>query len=241
MAAQFDELMRLETAADADGATGVGLLAVSRTGNFPKCDFDIMSACSKEDLGAPYMLNCYGRRTTISDETVDEQSAFWIYSITKTLTAISMLQCVQRREISLDDEVYLHLPELKQLPIVSLGEGGQMSFTPHTKGITVRHLLSHTSGIGMDLFDPRLQAWRMSREEIPRALCGKSKEAYTTPLLFEPGEGWAYGGGAEWAGILVERLTELKLEETMKKYIFDPLGMNSSTFHPAKVRILRGV
>lgn len=54
------------------------------------------------------------------------------------------------------------------------------------------------------------------------------------PLLFEPGESWSYGTGIDWAGLLVERLTNSTLEEFMKKNIWDPLGITSMTFFPAK-------
>ena len=165
---------------------------------------------------------------------MDEDSAFWIYSITKTITAIAALQCVQRGEIALDDEVYGILPELRDLEIIVPSRDGSFNMIPPQERITLRHLLSHTSGIGVDIFDPRLQAWRISRGEHPQAFSGDSKKAYTIPLLFEPGQGWAYGGGVEWAGILIERLHKVKLGDYMKEHIFEAVGMTSTTFHPDK-------
>lgn len=170
---------------------------------------------------------------------MDDQSLFWIYSITKTIAAISALQCVEQGLIGLDDEVYSVLPELRDFKILTQNPDGTQTFAAHKESITLRRLLTHTSGIGMDLFDPRLQAWRISRNEHPQAFSGESQKAYTIPLLFEPGQGWAYGGGVEWAGIMVERLSGLKLGEHMQKYIFDPLGMNSTTFHPDRDQALK--
>lgn len=53
----------------------------------------------------------------------------------------------------------------------------------------------------------------------------------TVPLLFEPGTGWAYGYGLEWAGLLTMRLNNMSLEAYMQKYIWDPLGIKNITFH----------
>ncbi|KAF9881531.1 beta-lactamase family protein [Colletotrichum karsti] len=190
--------------------------------------------------GATLVEKYFGRTSSIGSDKIDSNSAFWIYSITKTVTAIAVLQCVERGQVQLDDPVYDILPELKQFGVLGYDQQGQISLTPHKERITLRHLLSHTSGVGVDVFDPRLQAWRMSRDEHPQAFSGDSKKAYTIPLLFEPGQGWAYGGGVEWAGILVERLNKMKLGDYMKTHIFDPLGMTSTTFHPDKDLSIQG-
>jgi CubicO group peptidase (beta-lactamase class C family) len=184
--------------------------------------------------GVPYIWKTAGVQSVLGETPITEDSAFFIFSITKTLTSICALQCVERGEIALDDAVYDILPELKEFDVISIVGDQKFSFAPHTKSMTLRHLLTHTSGIAVDVFDPRLQAWRMNRGEAPKTFCGKSIEAYTLPLVFEPGEGWSYGGGVEWAGILIERLTKMKLGAYMEKYIFEPLGMVSSTFHPDK-------
>lgn len=63
-------------------------------------------------------------------------------------------------------------------------------------------------------------------------MCGDVIKAYSTPLLFEPGQSWAYGGGLDWVGILIERLNKQTLGSYMAENIFGPLGMASTTFHP---------
>lgn len=91
-------------------------------------------------------------------------------------------------------------------------------------------LLSHTSGLGYDIVDPRLQAWRKSRGEKPQALKGHVTSMIQMPLLFEPGEGWMYGASTDAVGVLISRVTKMSLEEYMQANIFEPLGMRSSTF-----------
>ncbi|KAK7402874.1 hypothetical protein QQX98_011359 [Neonectria punicea] len=193
MAKSFHEQCQAESSPSASGVTGLAVLALDKSGN---------------RLIGKY----YGRRESIVDDPITEESAFWLYSITKTISAVALLQCVERGKIGLDDEVYHLLPELKDFQVIGHGPDGTQTLTPHKKKITLRHLLAHTSGIG--------------------AFCGDSKKAYTIPLLFKPGEGWAYGGGVEWAGILLERLEKVKLGEYLNANVFDPLGMTSTTFHP---------
>lgn len=63
--------------------------------------------------------------------------------------------------------------------------------------ITLRHMLCHTSGLSYDLFNPKLLAWRESRQEPCLTLTGQAKKAHTVPLMFEPDQGWMYSGGVD--------------------------------------------
>lgn len=75
-----------------------------------------------------------------------------------------------------------------------------------------------------DIIDPRLQAWRQERGERPLALSGPIVEAFSTPLLFQPGEGWAYGGGLDWVSLLIPRVTGLPFSEFLRKEVFNIVG-----------------
>lgn len=148
------------------------------------------------------------------------------------LTTIAALQLVERGLITLDTDVSESLPELKHIEIISAGATeATFGLTPAKSRITLRHLLTHTSGLNYDAMDPLTLAWRKSRGEGPLVFTGRVKESYATPLLFEPGQGWVYGSGIDWAGILVSKLNGgISLGEYMEKNIFHVLGMNSSTF-----------
>lgn len=97
-----------------------------------------------------------------------------------------------------------------------------------------RDMLVHRSGIPYDLAEPDMMKWRKcaGKEAINTTW---SLEGFTTPLKFAPGEGWAYGTGADWAGQLVEKLTGKTLDTFMKETLFEPLGMDSSTFWPEEL------
>jgi CubicO group peptidase (beta-lactamase class C family) len=92
-------------------------------------------------------------------------------------------------------------------------------------------LLTHTSGHEYDWFNPLLGKWRASRGEEPWT--GPTVEAKSTlPLVFEPGTSFAYGGGLDWAGKMVEKATGETLETFMSKRIWKPLGIKDVTFFP---------
>lgn len=92
-----------------------------------------------------------------------------------------------------------------------------------------RHLLTHTVGLGYDLVDPDLVKWS---EAIGRKASMRdwTKEGYTTPLKFVPGNGWWYGSALDWAGIVLEKVTGQTLGEYMKQHLLEPLGMYDSGF-----------
>ena len=81
--------------------------------------------------------------------------------------------------------------------------------------------MAHTNGIGYDTIDPLLKKWRKSRGEEPQMMCGDVIKAYSTPLLFEPGQSWAYGGGLDWVGVLIGRLNKQVLGSYMAENIFE--------------------
>ncbi|KAF1816481.1 beta-lactamase/transpeptidase-like protein [Eremomyces bilateralis CBS 781.70] len=142
------------------------------------------------------------------------ENTFSLASCTKLVITIAALQCVERGQIALDDEVMNLLPELVTLEVMSPNQGpdtvdNQFLFRPRTNPITLRHFLTHTSGLDYDAMNPNLRMWRASRGELPTCFAGGSKETLLYSLLQEPGESSPTG------------LT----------HIFEPLGMTSTTFH----------
>ncbi|KZP11427.1 beta-lactamase [Athelia psychrophila] len=171
-------------------------------------------------------------------------SVFWIASCTKLLTTIAALQCVERGLFALDapaDVAHL-LPEYVA-PVVLAGfdARGEAIINPAARGITLRHLLTHTGGMGYDTRGP-LAAWRGSRGEKPaRAFQGDIAGGMRMPLLFEPGEGWNYGTGVDWAGKMVERANRgMSLDVYMRENLWEPLGLRSMTFHLEQREDIRG-
>ncbi|CZT52779.1 uncharacterized protein RSE6_14149 [Rhynchosporium secalis] len=132
---------------------------------------------------------------------VDLDTTFIMASCTKLMTSIAAMQCVERGLISLDEDIPRVLPELKDVQILKEAEPGKeivYQQKPET-AITLRHLLTHTSGMGYDIMDPRHHVWRASRSETPGIMGIPLLARISIPLHFEPGASWVYGGSMDWA------------------------------------------
>lgn len=162
-------------------------------------------------------------------------TAMVISSMSKFPTSVAALQLVDKGLVTLDEDLSPLLPSLgAQGILTSIADNGTPTVSKRQNPITLRHLLSHSSGVGYHFLDKSLGKVRATQKrESPS---GTVEETCDLPLLFEPGEGWAYGFSLDWVGPLVEKLTGgLTLEEFMKENIWEPLGANSggsSTFFP---------
>ncbi|KAH9204669.1 beta-lactamase/transpeptidase-like protein [Leptodontidium sp. 2 PMI_412] len=151
---------------------------------------------------------------------------------TKLITTIACLQMVERGMIGLDDDVTTTLTEIANLEILSEMQDGKAVLKKRKKPITLRHLLTHSSGTAYPMMVPLLQEYNKS---LPPSKSGPPKTvaaAYSAPLLFEPGTSWKYSPGLDWAGVLVSRLTSTTLQEYFQQHIFNPCGIKDITFRP---------
>ena len=129
-----------------------------------------------------------------------------------------------------------YIPEIDNPVVISVSDttntpSDSFVYTPAKTKITLRHLLSHTSGIGYDEINPTLRAWRNARGEEYLSNTGNTLDQIKMPLLFEPGTGWNYGAGFHVVGLLIERLNNgMPLEEYTKRHIFSPLELTSSSY-----------
>jgi CubicO group peptidase (beta-lactamase class C family) len=156
------------------------------------------------------------------------------------------MQCIERGLLNLDDDVAeAHLPEFKDIEILeSMEDDGNGGTRPvlrkATRKITLRNLLTHTSGLAYEFTHPKLLAWRnWSRTTVAGRANAASKDiavALRVPLVFEPGTAWRYGYGIDWAGLAVMRATQSTLEEYMAAHIWGPTDMRSTTFSPFRSR-----
>lgn len=158
-----------------------------------------------------------------------DESAYFLYSTTKVATATAVLQLLERGEILLTDPVKTYLPEFGEMYIKKEVEPGRFELIKAKKNILIKHLLSMSSGLDYDWNTPAINAVKTATggksptREIVRAIA-------QSPLHFEPGEHWMYGLSLDVLGGLVEVVSGEKFSEYVKKNIFDPAGMENSTF-----------
>ncbi|MBM4335465.1 MAG: beta-lactamase family protein [Deltaproteobacteria bacterium] len=158
-------------------------------------------------------------------------SVFRIASMTKAITSAAAMKLVEQGKLGLEQPMAEIAPELAEV-VILLGFDGDGDGTPRTRkprrAITLRHLLTHTSGFSYDLFNKDVARY-MEHEGLPSiATC--MNRSLRAPLLFEPGERWEYGIGIDWAGKLVEAASGRKLERYLQDEFFHPLGMKDTSF-----------
>ncbi|KAF1946994.1 beta-lactamase/transpeptidase-like protein [Clathrospora elynae] len=160
-------------------------------------------------------------------------TVMWIASCTKLMTSLCAMQLIERGQLSLDEPVYKHIPELECFTVIKgFSDAGEPIEEKHSRPITLRLLLTHSSGLAYEGTHPKALAWLKYHNRQP-ASSGKLLERFSCPLVFEPGESWAYGPSIDYAGLLVERITGQTLEQYMRTNLWEPLGIKDMTFFPS--------
>ncbi|KAH9888148.1 beta-lactamase/transpeptidase-like protein [Xylariomycetidae sp. FL2044] len=168
------------------------------------------------------------------DRPFTEDTVGNIASMTKLMTSVAALQCVQDGTLDLDTDARPLIPQMGRYGIITGfdDEKNAGTFEPDSTPITLRMLLSHTSGHEYDWLSPLLAKWRASRNE--GLWTGPTVEHKSVlPLVYKPGTRFSYGAGHDWTGKLIEIATGLTLEEFMRARIWEPLGIQDDTsFYP---------
>ncbi|KAE9376349.1 beta-lactamase/transpeptidase-like protein [Stipitochalara longipes BDJ] len=195
-----------------------------------------MVMTAQDKTGKVNFAKCVGTTSLNADaKPMEVDTTFWLASMSKLVTSIAALQSVDRGHFTIDEDVTRILPEWKDVQILKgfSDETGEPILIPAKNKITLRHLLSHTSGIGYDIFYPPLIRYRQYHNyptDFHRT--GKSEKNFLYPLLFEPGTSYQYGAGVDWAGIMTCRVNgNISLEEYIQTNICAPLSMTSTTFN----------
>ncbi|MGO9256054.1 MAG: serine hydrolase domain-containing protein [Bryobacteraceae bacterium] len=167
-------------------------------------------------------LGAFGTRDS-SGVPVAADSIFAIASMTKAITTVAALQLVEQGKVKLNAPVSQYLPELGKLEVLEGfdPETGKPKLRPAGTRVTLKHLLTHTSGICYDIWDPDMFRYTTQMKGVvPRV----------PPLMFEPGTRWQYGMGIDWAGRLVEAVSGMNLEEYFQARILRPLEMQDTSY-----------
>ncbi len=161
---------------------------------------------------------CLGAPAKMSTDTV-----FRIASMVKLLTAVAAMQLVEGGKLSLDQPASQIDPELGSIPVLTgFDARGQPQLRPPLRPITLRNLLTHTSGFSYPLWDENAVRYY--------AVAGKTKGLPRRPLFFDPDSKWSYGGSIDKVGRLVEIASGEPLDRYFRTHICQPLGMKDTGF-----------
>jgi CubicO group peptidase (beta-lactamase class C family) len=174
-----------------------------------------------------FYAGAFGKRDSASGLDVKPDSIFSIASMTKAIASTAAMQLVERGKVQLDEPASKHLPELEMAQVLhGYDSSGKPLLRPPLKSITLRHLLTHTSGFAYDTWSQEMFDYVQNTGSAAPA----GTVAPLTPLVFEPGTRWQYGYSVDWAGKLVEAVSGQTLEEYMQAHILQPLGMKDTSY-----------
>ena len=179
----------------------------------------------------------FGYRKLEGEVHMQTEDIFRMASMTKALTAVSIMQLYERGLLFLDDRVSHYIPAFKNPQIlVEIHEDSSFTAVPSEREITIRQLLTHTSGIGYGFVDESYNSLVIKHnvsegfEDDDRSSMENILRLAELPLLFTPGEKYTYGMSYDVLGVVIEVVTGLRFDKYVKQYIIDPLEMNDSYF-----------
>lgn len=175
----------------------------------------------------------FGYRNIEEQVPLEENSVFRIASQTKAIVSVALMTLYEKGYFLLDDPVSKFIPEFKDPTVLVEWNKKDTTFTtrPAKSKITIRHLLSHSSGIVYDhpIYQKHgiIMGWSKDSIRVGETIRKLAK----LPLMFDPGEKYNYGLNTDVIGFLVEIISGKDLSTYLHKMIFEPLGMNSTWFY----------
>ena len=191
--------------------------------------------------GKIVLWKAYGMADNDQGRAMKRDDIFRIASQTKAVTATAVMMLWEEGKFQLDDPVSKYIPEFKNTQVLNTFRYSDTTWTgvPVKSEITVRHLLTHTSGIGYGMIDSDerirliyhkagiIDAFTAENITIEENI----KKLAALPLHHHPGEAYTYGEGLDVLGYLIEVVSGMPFDEFLKTRIFDPLGMNDTRFY----------
>ena len=168
-----------------------------------------------------------------NSKALKKDDIFRNYSQTKAITSVALMTLFEQGKFQLDDPVSKYIPECSGLVFEKWNPDGTYTTRPVASPITIRHLLSHTSGImgSRDLQALRQQQMRKRDNKSYETLAEEVKDLVQFPLAFDPGTQWNYHPASDVCGYLVEYFSGKPLRDYVKETILTPLGMKDSDWY----------
>ena len=169
-------------------------------------------------------LDAVGYQDIEAKKPMTKDSIFQVMSMTKPFTGVAIMMLVEEGKIALNDAVEKLLPEFRGQMVMDVAADGKRTLRKPTRAITVRDLMTHTSGMTGPP-DGLKELYTRMDKTLAEAVLVYSQ----TPLAFDPGTKWQYSNtGIATLGRIVETQSKMKFEDFLAQRIFEPLGMRDS-------------
>jgi CubicO group peptidase (beta-lactamase class C family) len=155
-----------------------------------------------------------------------------VYSMSKIITSVGVLVLLEEGRFNLDDPVAVYLPELKDIKVLTGGTAEAPALEPLKRPITIKHLLTHTSGLIYDFDgdDALHKLYKQADLWSGPDLNNFIRKVGTLPLKHQPGDAYTYAINTDVLGVLIERVSGKSFGEFLAERIFAPLGMKDTAF-----------
>ena len=199
-------------------------------------DGDILSGVSSAVLVGRELVDvhCVGFADKEAQTPMRVDHIFRVFSNTKLVTSCAVLLLLEEGRLQLDDPIEKFIPQLGNRRVLREGATTLGDTEPAARSITIRHLMSHSSGLSYGLFDPGTPIFNAYNErKVLNPLTPLSDmigALADLPLVYQPGTAWQYSVATDVLGRLVEVVSGQPLDTFIQQRIFDPLGMVDTGF-----------
>lgn len=182
-----------------------------------------------------------GWRDLAAHTPMTPDTIFRIYSMTKIITTVTALTLVEEGKINLNDPISHYLPQFASPRVFTGGTADAPQTVPAESPITVRELLSQSSGMRYDIFgnDTLHEIYMRAHIWESDSLQDFANRVSHLPLEHQPGASWTYGVNTDVLGALIETVSGEPLEQIERERIFSPLGMEDTSFSVPDAKLPR--
>ncbi len=183
----------------------------------------------------------FGMADNQSNRQLKRDDIFRIASQTKAITATAVMMLWEEGKFQLDDPISKYIPEFKNPQVLKTFRYADTSYTTEAakREITIRHLLTHTSGLGYGVIDGderfKMMYYKAGITDLftteAISIEQSVKKLAQLPLHHHPGEAYAYSEGLDVLGYFIEIMSGMPFDEFLRKRLFEPLGMNDTYFY----------
>jgi CubicO group peptidase (beta-lactamase class C family) len=180
--------------------------------------------------------HAFGMRDREARDPMRDDAIFRIASQTKALVSVAILMLQDDGRLLISDPLWKYIPEFRNTTVAVRKEGGGYDVVPAKRAITLRDLLTHSSGIGYG-WGPAADRWKAAGIQgwyfahLDEPIGTTVARMAALPADAQPGEQFVYGYSVDILGAVVEKASGLPLDQFLQQRIFGPLRMNDTHFY----------